>query len=235
MTREGPGVTTVPRQRLVSIIRLAAVPVIVVAALLIAWKLGYFELDRRQRFFDAVQRLRVQPWIALWFPLLYAVAVALCLPAAILTLLCGAIFGTWVGAGIAWTGFMLGTALAYVIAHRLARRPITRLFGQHKLLRKLKANDDVLTLFRLRVIPVAPLAVMSYVAGIADVSLKRLLVASAFAALPTIAYAYAGSAVLAGMVSPNDASKRALWIAGAITVVSILLSLIAGIRSRSAE
>ena len=227
--------TTVSRNRFVSILRLAAVPFVVVVALLIAWKLGYFELDRRQRFFDAVQRLRLLPWIAVWFAFLYAVAVALCLPAAILTLLCGAIFGTWIGAGIAWSGFMLGTALAYVIAHRLARRPMTRLFGEHKLLRKLKANDDVLTLFRLRVIPVAPLAVMSYVAGIAGVSLKRLLIASAFGALPTIAYAYAGSAVLAGMVSPNDASKRALWIAGAITVVSILLSLITGVRARSDE
>jgi phospholipase D1/2 len=222
-------------RRFVSILRLAAVPIVVVAALLIAWKLGYFELDRRQRFFDTVQRLRVLPWIPVWFAFLYAVLVALCLPAAILTLLCGAVFGAWVGSAIAWSGFMLGTALAYVIAHRLARRPMTRLFGEHKLLRKLKANDDVLTLFRLRVIPVAPLAVMSYVAGIADVSLKRLLIASAFGALPTIAYSYAGSALLRGMVSPDDASKRALWIAGAITVVSILLSLISGIRSRSGE
>ena len=224
--------TAAPRRRkLAAVLRMAAVPAVAVAALLIAWKLGYFELDRRQRFFDTVQRLRVLPWVAVWFAVLYAIAVALCLPAAILTLLCGAIFGTWVGGAIAWCGFMLGTALAYVIAHTLARRPMTRLFGEHKLLRQLRDHDDVVTLFRLRVIPVAPLAVMAYVAGLANVSLKRLLIASGFGALPTVAaYAYAGAALLAGMVSPDDASKRALWIAGAVTIGSVLLSLGSGFR-----
>lgn len=225
-----------PRRRLVSILRVAVVPVIVVAALLIAWKLGYFELDRRQRFFEAVQEFRLLPWVTIWFAGLYALAVALCLPAAIVTLLCGAIFGRWIGAGIAWAGFLLGTVLAYEVAHRLARRPMTRLFGEHKLLRQLKDHDDVLTLFRLRVIPVAPVAVMAYVAGLANVSLKRLLLASALGAIPTVAaYSYAGSALLASMVSPADASKRALWIAGAVTVGMILLSLGFGARSRASD
>ena len=220
-------------KRVASIVRIAAVPLIAVTALLIAWKLGYFELDRRQRFFETVQRFRLLPGVVVWFAILYAVAVALCLPAAILTLLCGAIFGRWVGAGVAWFGFMLGTAFAYEIAHRVARRPLTRLFGEHKLLRQLRNHDDVGTLLRLRVIPVAPLAVMGYVAGLADVSLHRLLIASGIGAIPTVAaYSYAGSALLRSMVSPDDASKRALWIAAVVTIVIVLISFVFGMRSR---
>jgi uncharacterized membrane protein YdjX (TVP38/TMEM64 family) len=74
--------------------------------------------------------------------------------------------------------------------------------------------------------PVAPFAVLAYVAGLAGVSMRRLLAATLLGALPTsIAYAFVGAALLEGLVSPSDGSKRALWIAGSITVVMLLLSL----------
>jgi uncharacterized membrane protein YdjX (TVP38/TMEM64 family) len=208
-------------------VRLAALPVLVLVAVLVAWKLGYFELDRRRQLFETVQRLRVVPWIGTLYVLAYAVAVMVGLPAAIATIVGGAIFGMWFGALNAWLGALVGTALAHWLAHSVARKPLRRLFGEHRLLRELKDHDDVLALFRLRVIPVGTLGVLPYVAGIAGVSLQRLLVASALGLLPSaVAYAYVGRELLRGMVSPSDASRRALLIAGAVTVVMLLLSVV---------
>lgn len=217
------------RVKLLAAARLAVLPVVVLATLLIAWKLGYFELDRRQRLFEIVQRMRVFPGVAGWFFVIYAVGISIGLPSAILATVSGAVFGFRVGAPVAWSASVFGTALAFTMARTVAKHPIKRLFGEHKLMRRLRENDDVLTLLRLRVIPAAPFAVLPYVAGVAGVSLGRLLIATAIGILPSdIVYAYVGSAVLAGSVSAHDVSGRALWIAAGVTGAALLLSLVAG-------
>lgn len=220
-------------RRLRSQLRLAALPVLVGIALLVAWKLGYFELDRRRQLFETVQRLRVLPWIQTVFVLGYAVVVTLGLPAVIATIVGGAIFGIWFGALNAWLGALVGTVLAHSMARSIAHQPLRRLFGEHRLLRELKDHDDILTLLRVRVIPVGPLAVLPYVAGIAGISLKRLLLATALGILPSaLAYAYVGRELLRGMVSPSDASKRAFLIAGGVTAAMLALSIVPRIVSR---
>ena len=221
--------TVEKRLKIGTAVRLAVLPAVVATTLLVAWKTGYFDLDRRQRLFETVQRLRVLPGVEAWFFVGYAVCVSVGLPAAILATISGAVFGFRLGAPVAWGASLLGTVLAYALARTVAKRPITRLFGQHKLLRRLKEHDDILTLARLRVLPGAPFAVLPYLAGVAGTSLWRLVIATGIAILPSdLAYAYLGSTVLAGAVSANDASGRALWIAGAVTVVVVMLSLVAG-------
>lgn len=220
-------------KKLPAILRLAVIPAIVIAALLIAWRLGYFEMDHRQRLLGTVQRLRLLRGIQLWFIAAYAILIALCIPASVATVLGGAIFGSWKGTLLAWIASLLGTVLAHVLAQTVARKPVRRLFGEHKLLRQLKDNDDVMHLLRLRIIPVAPFAVLGYIAGIAGVSLRRLLVATAIAVIPSaIAYSYVGAELITSMTSPGDTSTRALWLAAAATVGMILLSVIPALINR---
>jgi uncharacterized membrane protein YdjX (TVP38/TMEM64 family) len=213
-------------RKLISQLRLAALPVIVIVAVLVAWKLGYFELERRQRLFDTVQRVRVLPGIEAVYVVAYALAITICLPAAVATLLGGAIFGMWFGALLAWLGSLAGTVLAHFLARSVARAPARRLFGEHRLLRQLKDHDDVFALLRLRVLPVAPFAVLDYVAGVAGVSLPRLLLATMIGVIPSVvAYTYVGAELLRGIVSKSEASHRALSIAGAVTLLMLLLSV----------
>ena len=222
------------RQKLMALLRLAALPAIIGIAALVGWKLGYFELDRRQRLFETVQRLRVLRFVEVWYLVGSAIALAIGLPSAILSLLGGAVFGFKVGALLSWGASMIGTVMAHMLAHTVAHGPITRIFGDHRLLRLLRTRGDVRTLFRLRLIPAAPFAVLAYIAGVAGVSVRRLVIASALGILPSVlAYAYAGAAVMRGMVSADDASGRALWAAGAITVLMIGVSLVAGRRRPS--
>lgn len=213
-------------RKLISQLRVAALPVVAIVAVLVAWKLGYFELEHRQRLFDTVQRLRVLPGVEVAYVAAYAIAITLCLPAAVATLLGGAIFGAWIGALLAWLGSLAGTVLAHFFARTVARAPARRLFGEHRLLRLLKNNDGVLALLRLRVLPLAPFGVLDYVAGIAGVSLPRLLLATMIGVIPSVvAYTYVGAELLRAIVAKREASHRALWIAGGVTLLMLLVSV----------
>lgn len=223
--------------RVTALLRLLVIPTIIGIAVLVGWRLGYFELDRRQAMFDAVQALRQVPGIELVFIAGFAVIVALCLPANIGTMLAGAVFGTWIGAGIALAGGLLATVVAYWLAKTIARRPVTRLFGDHPLMQKLRNHDSIIQLFQLRVVPVAPFAVLSYLAGIAGASLRNLVIATGVGGLAgCTAYAFAGSALMKGIVEPGDASRRALIMAGSVTLAMLLLSFVIGfIKKRKAR
>lgn len=207
-------------------IRLAAIPAILIVAVLIAWKLGYFELDRRRQFVETVQQWRLTPFVEPLFLGAYALAVVICLPVAVMTLLGGAIFGPLVGAIMSGVGALLGTIFVHFLTRSIALAPSRRLFGRHRLIAQLKGHDDVLTLFRLRVLPVAPFGVFGYVAGLAGVSLRRLLLASAIGVIPSVtAYSFVGAQLLSGLVSEGEATRRGLWIAAAVTTFMVLLSL----------
>ena len=223
--------------KVVAALRLLIIPGIVAIAVFVAWKVGYFELDRRQAMFDAVQRLRQVPGIQLVFIAGFAVIVALCLPANIGTMLAGAVFGVWVGAGIALAGGLLSTVAAYWLARTVAKRPVTRLFGDHPLMQKLRNHDGIVELFRLRVVPVAPFAVLAYLAGISGASLRNLVIATAIGGLAgCTAYAFAGQELMEGLVTSSDASRRALLQAGGVTLSMLLLSVMVGfIRKRPRE
>lgn len=213
------------RSRVGAAIRLAAIPAVVVAAILIAWKLGYFELDRRRQFVETVQQWRLTPFVAPLFLGAYALAAVFCLPVAVMTLLGGAIFGPVVGAIMSGSGALLGTLAVHVLTRSIALAPARRLFGSHRLVSQLRGHDDVLTLFRLRVLPIAPFGVLNYIAGLASVSFRRLLIATAVGVIPSvIAYSYVGAQLLSGLVSEGEATRRGLWIAAAVTTFMVLLS-----------
>lgn len=217
--------TAVSRTKSASRLRLAIVPVAVIAGAIAAWKLGYFELDGRREMLARVQRLRMVDGIALWYVSAYCLVVLLCLPATVFTVLGGAIFGPWIGAILAWIGALAGTVVTHWLARSVARRPMTRLFGEHRLLRYLREHDSVVALLRLRVLPIAPFGVLNYLAGIGGVSLRRLLLATAVGTLNTLPFAFVGHALFKGLLSEDEGSRTALWIAGGVTLVMLALSV----------
>lgn len=209
------------------VIRLAIVPVIAIGASLTAWKLGYFELDRRREVGQLVQGLRGIPGIQLMYLAAYAVAVALCLPVVVMTIIGGAFFGPVFGPVFAWSGALLGTAVTHTLASRVAREPLRRLFGDHKLLRQLRNDVSVVGLFSIRIIPIAPFGIFAYVSGLAGVKLWRLLLATAFAMVPSVvAYGYVGAELMRGLTDDPDAAGRALRVAGYVTIGMFMLSIV---------
>lgn len=226
-----PSVT--PPRRALHILRLLALPAMAVAASLVAWKLGYFELDRRREVAAFVERTRGLPVIQLLYVAGYALIVTIGLPAVVGTILGGAFFG-WAGGGLlAWCGIGTGTALAHTLARRVARAPLQRMFGQHRLLTQLREDVGLLGLIRLRVLPVAPMGVLAYVSGIAGVPLRRLLIATAIGMVPSVvAYSYVGAQLMRGLADP-EATTRALKTASYVTLAILALSIVPNLVKRA--
>jgi uncharacterized membrane protein YdjX (TVP38/TMEM64 family) len=103
---------------------------------------------------------------------------------------------------------------------------VRRFLGKHHLLGRIRNRSDFVTLLRLRVLPVAPFAVLDYVAGLAGVSIKALLLATALGILPSVTiYTYVGGELATGLGETGVARFRSLWIAGALTLLMVLLSI----------
>lgn len=224
------------RAKVAAAFRLALLPVLVAGALLIAWKIGYFDLDHRQELGRAVRRIRELPNVHLMFAAMLALGVSLCLPSNAGTWLSGALFGLWVGAALALASGVVATVIGYWMARTFAKRPAQRLFGEHRLVRALKKRDDTVTLFQLRVIPVAPFAVLTYVAGIAGVSLRRLLAATVMGGIPAcIAHAFVGTQLMQGLTSTSGDAKRATMLAIGVTVAMLVASIVIGVVRKNGQ
>jgi len=219
----------VTRSKAFAALRLAIIPVLVAVAALVAWKMGYFDLDHRQNLARAVERIREMPGVHVVFVAVFAISIALCLPVSMGTWVAGAVFGVWLGAALSLVSSLAATMLGYWLARKVARRPIQKLFGEHRLMRKLKNNDGIREIFQLRVIPIAPFAVFTYVAGVAGVSMRRLLAATALASIPTsVAHAFVGQQLMRGIASSSGDSRQALLWAAGITVAMLIVSLVIG-------
>jgi uncharacterized membrane protein YdjX (TVP38/TMEM64 family) len=194
-----------------------------------AWKLGYFDIDRRGELASLVRAASGSPWALPLFLTAYVLVVLLCLPATILTVVGGALFGALRGGIGAWLGAMIGTALAYTLARSIGRNTIQRMFGKHKLLDRLRQHAGVRGLIMLRVVPIGPFGVLSYVAGVARVPLRKWLLATGIGTLPTVAaYAFAGEQLRKGFESGGRAGTRAFFIAGALSLGLMATAFIFG-------
>jgi uncharacterized membrane protein YdjX (TVP38/TMEM64 family) len=208
-------------------LRLTLLPALVAVGLLIAWRLGYFDLARREHLVALIRQARHTSWASLLYVIAFALVATVGLPVTVLSIVGGALFGVARGIVLGWTGAMAGTLIAYALARSIGKGSVHRFLGRHHLLDRLKARSDFGTLFRLRVLPVAPFAVLNYAAGLVGVSLRPLLLATAIGVLPSLAaYTYAGAELAAGLQSTGEAQFRALWIAGAVTFVVICMSLV---------
>lgn len=208
-------------------LRLGVLPALIAVALVIAWRLGYFDLARREELVALIRRGRRTSWAGVLYVAVYVLAATVGLPITVLSIVGGALFGTLRGFVLAWIGAMLGTLTAYTLARSIGERSTRRLLGRHHLLDRLRKRSDFWALVRLRVVPVAPFAVLDYLAGLLGVSLRALLLASAVGVLPTVAaYTYAGAELVRGLEQAGEARFRAFWIAGGVTLVMICVSLV---------
>ena len=217
-----------------AVFRLALLPALIAIAIVVAWKTGYFDLNHRQQLARWVNGVRQLPGVYFAFVALLGLGIALCLPSNAGSWLAGAVFGVWIGAAVSLAGGLLATVIGYSTARSVARRPAQRLFGTHRLLRALKNRDDIVTLFQLRVIPMAPFAVLTYVAGIAGVSLRRLVIATAIGGVPAcLAHAFIGTQLMKGLTSSSGEAKHALVLAACVTATMLTASVtIAIVRKR---
>jgi uncharacterized membrane protein YdjX (TVP38/TMEM64 family) len=157
------------------------------------------------------------------FMLLYAVSVVALVPASVMTMAGGAIFGLMRGVAFSFGGALLGSTVAFLLGRYVARRVIERKLAT---MPRFAAIDRAVSaqgrriVFLLRLSPIVPFNFLNYALGVTRISIKDFAIASAGMLPGAVMYTYAGKVTgealaLAGQAElPKNASYYAILVAG---------------------
>jgi uncharacterized membrane protein YdjX (TVP38/TMEM64 family) len=169
--------------------------------------------------------------------LLYALVYALCcvlfVPASVLTLGAGAIYGLGTGVGVVVVGATLGATLSFLLARTLLRSRVEKMTQGNARFRALDraiAKQGAKIVFLVRLAPVFPFTYINYAFGLTGVATLPYVLASFVGMLPgTFAYVYLGSAAAGAASGDVDTTRKIVQIVGAIfaLVVTVFVARIA--------
>jgi uncharacterized membrane protein YdjX (TVP38/TMEM64 family) len=163
------------------------------------------------------------------FILAYAVGVAALIPASVLTVAAGAVFGVFRGVLYSLVGATLGSAAAFLLGRHGARRFVARRLAsmpRFQAIEQAVMARGARIVFLLRLSPVMPFNVLNYALGLTTLSLTDFVLASSGMLPGTVVCAYFGKVtgealVLAGQTQvPHDASYYGLLVAGLVATIA---------------
>ena len=167
-----------------------ALILIVVGAVVLALILGTPDI--------AAFRARVDE-AGLWGPALFfafytGLALIPC-PKALLTAAGGALFGLWIGAGLALAAALVGAVVAFGLGRLLGREVVDRLIrGRVARVDALLADHGLSAVLIVRLVPLVPFIAINYASGLSGVRFRHYLVGSAVGMVPgSLAYAALGA------------------------------------------
>lgn len=182
-------------------------------------------------------------WGPVIFILVYIVASVLFLPASVLTIGAGALFGIVRGSLYVIVGATLGATAAFLVGRYLARDWVSHRLERNE---KFKAIDEAVGREGIKIVlltrlsPVLPFNVLNYAFGVSKVDLRSYVVASAIGMLPgTLMYVYIGAlagdvAIASGEHQKTPAEWTLLTIGFIATIaVTILITRVARAALRS--
>jgi uncharacterized membrane protein YdjX (TVP38/TMEM64 family) len=169
------------------------------------------------------------PVAPLAFILIYACAVVALIPASLLTVAGGAVFGLIRGVIYAMIGATLGSTAAFLLGRHVARRLVAkRLAAMPRFVaieRAVSAKGRRIV-FLLRLSPVVPFNVLNYALGLTTISVWDFMAASLGTLPGAFVYSYGGKVTgealaLAGQAQvPKDASYYAVLVGGLAATVA---------------
>lgn len=160
------------------------------------------------------------PWgTALFMSLQILIAVSGILPASLLGMAAGAVYGVGVGFTLSSAGTLAGAWIAFHLARSLFRGRVERMLLGRPRLRGLDARlgqENWRLVCLLRVSPVMPFAVTSYALGLSSVSSSAYMIGS-LAAMPALmGYVLLGSIAQAGLQAGQAGAGPFRWTVLAI-------------------
>jgi uncharacterized membrane protein YdjX (TVP38/TMEM64 family) len=209
----------------------AVVAFVVVAAAVAA----YFTVPAEQYADDILRWVQgLGAWSYVAFFALYIVVAVVLIPASVLTIGAGFLYGPIVGTVVVSLSSTVGAAVAFLlgrtVAHDWAAERVTD-FPRFNALYRAIEKDDFKVVLLARLVPVIPYNVLNYTFSLTKVSFKRYVAASWVGMLPaTVVYVYVGAAaksltrVAAGEVQVGGLQIALFVLAGAAAIaVSLLL------------
>lgn len=192
-----------------------------VIALALAWQLTPLrEMLDLERLVASLRRLGQQlgPIAAVGS---FAIACVIAVPLSILMLVCALAFGPALGIVYGLCGATLGSTLSFLFGRWLGQGAISRLAGPKvRYISQRLGHRGVLSSIALRLVPVAPFALVNMVAGVSTIRLRDFLFGSAIGMLPLVLV----SALFAEQIV--NAATRPGWLT--LLCVGITLALVVG-------
>ena len=167
-------------------------------------------------------------WGPIIFIGIYVLACVLFVPASLLTLGAGILFGVVLGSLYTICAATLGATVTFLIGRHLARDWVARKIAGHATfaaIDKAVADEGWKIVGLCRITPIFPFALLNYGFGVTRVSLRDYFFASAVGMIPgTVMYVYFGS--LIGDLAKLDQGVKSppviKWIIGALIVVTTI-------------
>jgi uncharacterized membrane protein YdjX (TVP38/TMEM64 family) len=221
-----------------AVIRLVALALLMFGALLVAWRLGWFDYDKAMDVVRTLRRGSEHRGAIAVFVFVMAGLAAVGFPTTPLLLAGGAIFGTVTGAFADWLGGTLGAALGYVLARSIGKDAILKLLGDRtaQVIERVNRKNGFLAILRLRLIPLFPQGVVNFGAGMAGTPFRPYVLATAIGIIPTaLLYSYFADSLLSGIAGTRRHAMSSLLMAcGALVVVSFVPTILRKLRGDSA-
>ena len=163
-------------------------------------------------------------WAPVAFVLLYCLFNVILVPATILSLTAGVVWGWLTGGLIVLAASTVASAIPYFIARSGApwvEEKVRRRAGN--LYEKLR-REGFTTLLLMRLVPIIPYNVLNYAAGLAAIRPRDYILATFLGTIPGIfIFTYLADSIAAGAISPGQAFVRILS-AGALLAALVLAS-----------
>jgi uncharacterized membrane protein YdjX (TVP38/TMEM64 family) len=183
----------------------------VLAGIIAASKAGLFQLHDVTRLRAVVEHVRATPALPLIFVAAYVVMSAVGVPASALTLAGGALFGATRGIALNWLGAFGGALLAFGVVRAMSLHALTQRLHAESTAGKLLGPGAPMLLFRLRLVPVAPFALLNVGAGMSRMSWRSYALATGLGIVPvTVIYTVFSASLIAGV---QGSGTRAMVVA----------------------
>jgi len=196
------------------------------AGLTVAWKFTPLaQLADPDLIINSARDFGGLPWAPLCVILAYTAACLVMFPRPLITMFAVVAFGTWAGFAYAMSGIVLA-ALATYAAGRMAGRATVRRMAGPRLNRvsEILRKRGLLAMTAVRLVPVAPFAVIGLVAGAIRIKIWQVALGTALGNLPgTLAATVFADQLEAALRDPSRINYALLCGVIAIFVVGILV------------
>jgi len=179
-------------------------------------------------------------WAPLAFVGAYVTVVVLMLPAFLLIIVGGAVFGVVKGTALSMAGALVGGTMAFLVARYIARDQVARRVARSPALASIDrviGEDGMKLVFLLRLSTAVPFVLSNYALGVTRVRLRDFVVGT-IGLIPTVlTYAAYGSASSAVRADGRPAVSPVVLVVGiaATVVLGIWIARIAQKAIREAE
>jgi uncharacterized membrane protein YdjX (TVP38/TMEM64 family) len=206
------------------------VVLLIIAAIVIAYR--FLPVSEWLRAFQTyVRGLGVLGYVV--YVVVYAICVVAFVPASILTLGAGAIFGFVGGTIVVVIGATIGATLAFLLARTVMRKRIETMTATNAKFRALDraiASEGTKIVFLVRLAVVFPFTYINYAFGVTAIPLWRYVLATFLGIIPaTAAFVFASSAATKAATGETSNITKIVYIAGGVIaiIVSVLIGRIA--------